>query len=44
MLKERPQDEVAKQLGISINSVHQAKHRITAALRRQLNQIQFVEG
>lgn len=44
VLKGRPQEVVAKELGLSIDSVHQAKHRLTVALKRAVDGLRDVEG
>lgn len=44
VLKGRPQEEVAKELGLSVDSVHQAKHRLTVALKRAVDELRDVEG
>jgi RNA polymerase sigma-70 factor (ECF subfamily) len=36
VMEEKPADQVARELGMSVDSVHQAKHRITQALRKVL--------
>jgi DNA-directed RNA polymerase specialized sigma24 family protein len=43
-LLEQPAPDVAKKLGISVDSVHQAKHRITEALRTKLRTLEETEG
>jgi DNA-directed RNA polymerase specialized sigma24 family protein len=43
-LMEQPADAVAQRLGMSVDSVHQAKHRITAALRSKLAALEETEG
>jgi RNA polymerase sigma factor (sigma-70 family) len=43
-LMEKPADLVAQRLSMSIDSVHQAKHRITAALRSKLSAMEETEG
>ena len=36
VLHEKPPEDVAKALGMSVDGVHQAKHRVTKALREAL--------
>jgi RNA polymerase sigma factor (sigma-70 family) len=43
-LMERPAESVANELKMSIDSVHQAKHRMTAALRAKLSRLEETEG
>ena len=43
-LEERPAEAVADELEMSIDSVHQAKHRITRALRDRLKELEETEG
>jgi len=40
VLRDEPAAEVARKLGISIDSVYQAKHRITAALKSRLAELE----
>lgn len=44
VLKERSADDVANELGISRDSVHQAKHRVTEALRKIHESMREEEG
>jgi RNA polymerase sigma factor (sigma-70 family) len=44
VLNERDADEVAKELDLSRDSVHQAKRRITKALSEHLKQLRETEG
>ena len=43
-LLEHPAEEVAQQLEMSVDGVHQAKHRITQALREKLKDLDEQEG
>lgn len=43
-LMERPADAVADELKMSVDSVHQAKHRMTTALRSKLSTLEETEG
>jgi DNA-directed RNA polymerase specialized sigma24 family protein len=43
-LKERPQQDVARELGMSVDSVHQAKHRVTRALRSAVKELDETLG
>jgi RNA polymerase sigma-70 factor (ECF subfamily) len=43
-LLEQPAPDVAKKLDMSVDSVHQAKHRITEALRAKLKTLEETEG
>jgi RNA polymerase sigma-70 factor (ECF subfamily) len=43
-LLEQPADSVARDLGMSVDSVHQAKHRVTKALREKLEELEESEG
>ncbi|MDB5358143.1 MAG: hypothetical protein JWN24_4596 [Phycisphaerales bacterium] len=39
VMLERPPEEIAKELGMSVDSVHQAKSRVTKALRQTMEAI-----
>jgi RNA polymerase sigma-70 factor (ECF subfamily) len=43
-LNGQPQEQVARELGISIDSVHRAKHRLTAALKKAVSELRECEG
>jgi RNA polymerase sigma factor (sigma-70 family) len=43
-LREQPADEVARRLEMSVDGVHQAKSRITRALREKLKALEETEG
>ena len=43
-LLEQPADDVAQRLGMSVDGVHQAKSRITKALRQNLKKLEEIEG
>jgi RNA polymerase sigma-70 factor (ECF subfamily) len=43
-LLEQPATEVAARLGMSVDAVHQAKSRITKALREKLRDLELAEG
>jgi RNA polymerase sigma-70 factor (ECF subfamily) len=43
-LLEHPAEDVARKLGLSIAAVHQAKSRITKALREKLRHLEETEG
>jgi RNA polymerase sigma-70 factor (ECF subfamily) len=43
-LEERPAEDVGRQLSLSVDSVHQAKHRVTKALRERLEELEELEG
>ena len=44
VMKNRPAAEVAKTLGISVARVYLAKHRVSAALKKEIARLEFEQS